>query len=191
MNMGVWIPLCQSLVWPIFIGIVILCFRKRISSLLHTIVDRVEKGDSLQLGSGGISIQRKELLKLPAQEKPDEGKKVATKDSDILASDIPVHLLNSMYIIHQISSPRVDNDGLERRVVRVYLDADNEDFLDRVERVEYHLHPTFPHPIRVMTNREKNFELLTRAWGQFNLSANVYVKGHKKPIILMRYINFH
>ena len=59
MGLRVWIPLCQSLVWPLFLGIIILCFRKKISLLLKIIIDRVEEGDSFQLGP--VSIKKTQM----------------------------------------------------------------------------------------------------------------------------------
>ena len=49
--------------------------------------------------------------------------------------------------------------------------ADRE--LDEVKFVEYILHPTFPNPIRKVTDRSSRFRLETQGWGVFQLTANV------------------
>lgn len=52
----------------------------------------------------------------------------------------------------------------------VWLDGERDE-LDRVEAVEYHLHPTFPDPIRRVTDKESRFRLEAQGWGVFQLKA--------------------
>jgi hypothetical protein len=54
----------------------------------------------------------------------------------------------------------------------VWLDG-NDDELDAVVAVEYHLHPTFPNPVREVKDRASRFRLDTRGWGVFQLRARV------------------
>lgn len=54
----------------------------------------------------------------------------------------------------------------------VWLEGDPEE-LDQVTSVEYHLHPTFPNPVRKVKDRESNFRLQSQGWGIFNLKALV------------------
>lgn len=49
--------------------------------------------------------------------------------------------------------------------------------LDKIEYVEYMLHPTFPEPIRVATNRDDNFSLSANGWGEFLIRAKVVLKN--------------
>lgn len=46
----------------------------------------------------------------------------------------------------------------------VYLDGPSTE-LDRIRCVEYTLRPTFPNPVRVVCDRPRRFELVTRGWG--------------------------
>jgi len=103
---------------------------------------------------------------------------------------LPSELGELIYLVHSVSAPRVDSDGVERRGIQVIVDSFSDRVLDEIEKVEYHLHPSFPNPVRVITDRERRFELKTRGWGEFNLSANVYIKKYEKPLTLYRYINF-
>jgi|SRR5215472_12292459 len=48
--------------------------------------------------------------------------------------------------------------------------------LDKVDYVEYTLHPTFPEPVRLINNRSSNFELKAEGWGTFPIHANVVFK---------------
>lgn len=45
--------------------------------------------------------------------------------------------------------------------------------LASVERVVYHLHPTFPDPIRTVTDRKTQFRLDETGWGEFEIVAHV------------------
>ena len=48
--------------------------------------------------------------------------------------------------------------------------------LDLIEKVEYHLHPSFPNPVRVISDRESRFALKGRGWGEFLIRIIVYLK---------------
>ena len=50
-----------------------------------------------------------------------------------------------------------------------------EDELDKVEYVEYVLHPTFPNPVRKIADRSTNFRLNTRGWGEFSIKVRVHL----------------
>ena len=49
--------------------------------------------------------------------------------------------------------------------------------LDRIESVTYTLHPTFPQPIRTVTNRESKFQLQCAGWGVFAIPIEVHLKS--------------
>jgi transcription initiation factor IIF auxiliary subunit len=55
--------------------------------------------------------------------------------------------------------------------------------LDRIEFVEYTLHPTFPRPVRRVYDRESNFKLSTGGWGIFTIHAKAVAKdGSVTPL---------
>jgi hypothetical protein len=196
-----WIPLLQTLVWPIFITIFILFARPQIIQILKSIATRIERGDPFQAGPSGLSLGSSEpkLTRLDeVNEKPSLGVEVNAETSISTeqrpeirqTSKRPTQYENVLYLIHSVSAPQVDTDGIERRAVQVIVDADSESILDNIEKVVYHLHPTFPNPDREVTDRKRRFELKTRAWGEFNLSADVYLKGYEEPLKLNRYLSF-
>ena len=45
--------------------------------------------------------------------------------------------------------------------------------VDKISRVKYMLHPTFPNPVRTVTNKDTNFELIFWAWGGFQMDIIV------------------
>jgi hypothetical protein len=49
------------------------------------------------------------------------------------------------------------------------------EILAEVEAVEYILHPTFPDPVRKVTDRVSNFRLEAQGWGEFQLKARVHI----------------
>jgi len=51
-----------------------------------------------------------------------------------------------------------------------------EQELDSIESVEYTLHPTFPNPVRKITDRASKFRLKTAGWGGFTVYAKALHK---------------
>ncbi len=62
--------------------------------------------------------------------------------------------------------------GDERWEWSVWIEGD----LDQVESVVWHLHPTFPNPIREMSNRDEQFKLTAHGWGEFELRAAIHLR---------------
>lgn len=60
-------------------------------------------------------------------------------------------------------------------VWKVFMDEPDEK-LDRVESVQYQLHPTFPNPIRIIKDRKSRFALKAMGWGQFVIYITIYLK---------------
>ncbi|MEE9553375.1 MAG: pYEATS domain-containing protein [candidate division Zixibacteria bacterium] len=55
--------------------------------------------------------------------------------------------------------------------------------LDKIKYVEYTLHPTFPEPKRVAANRDDNFSISAKGWGEFLLRAKVVLNnGETIPV---------
>jgi len=65
--------------------------------------------------------------------------------------------------------------GKDRWKWSVWIEAKQES-IEQIDRVEYVLHPTFPNPVRVVTNRASNFRLESKGWGEFMIHANVITK---------------
>lgn len=57
----------------------------------------------------------------------------------------------------------------------VWIEGSDE-ALDRIEYVEWTLHPTFPDPIRKVRNRSEKFRIETGGWGVFQIRARVQTK---------------
>jgi hypothetical protein len=205
--MAEWIPFLQSLLWPVFLAVFLFLARKHVAAILTTIKARIEQGDPFQAGPSGISLGHsdRKLTRLGG-EKDATDKSISTLSGKAPSESIergeekkaigetvtnsPNQYKHIVYLVHSVTGPRVDADGVERRGIRVIVDADSDDILDKIARVVYHLHSTFPNPDREITDHKRRFELRTRAWGEFNLSADVYFVGYGKPLTLYRYLNF-
>jgi hypothetical protein len=54
--MAEWIPLFQTLVWPIFVIALVVYFRTTWSTILGAIAERIRSGASIKAGPGGIEL---------------------------------------------------------------------------------------------------------------------------------------
>lgn len=105
--------------------------------------------------------------------------------------DFPIIYKNSVYLWHTTASMRVDTDLMERSQVQIIVDTDSSLILDEINRVIYYLHPTFENNKKIIKNPKNQFLLKFKAWGSFQLKAEVYFNEYKKPLVLYRYINLH
>lgn len=55
----------------------------------------------------------------------------------------------------------------------IWIEGDDAE-LDRIERVVYQLHRTFPDPVRTRTERASKFKLEAEGWGVFTIYARVF-----------------
>lgn len=55
--------------------------------------------------------------------------------------------------------------------------------LDKVEHVEYILHPTFKNPVRKVTDPSNGFRLDTAGWGTFKLKAIAHLTGGGQQLL--------
>lgn len=145
---------------------------------------RIAEGSGFEAGPSGVKlsqIQRAATVVAvgPATNKEDEG-------GGSIAEQRPGRL----YLVHTSRRDRQSSaSGDPYYQLRIYLDGDSDEDLDLVQKVAYHLHPTFPEPTQVRTERQTKFEVRTKAWGEFNLWAEVFLRGQDKPLLLERYLN--
>ena len=60
-----------------------------------------------------------------------------------------------------------------------FVDDGGSGDLSKVESVKYVLHPTFPKPVRTITEREGGFPIETAGWGSFELLAFAHTRDGK------------
>lgn len=71
--------------------------------------------------------------------------------------------------------------GLEHYHIGIWVEGEPGE-LDRIERVEYVLHPTFQKRIRNSSQRSNNFSVTFWSWGTFEVEARLYLVGGAEPI---------
>jgi transcription initiation factor IIF auxiliary subunit len=71
----------------------------------------------------------------------------------------------------------------------VWIEGPDE-ALDRIDFVEWTLHPTFPDPVRRIRDRESKFCLKTGGWGVFPILARVQLNDGRQ-IKLHHYLKLH
>jgi hypothetical protein len=184
--MDTWISLVQSLIWPVFIGLILLAYRSWFRELLEVIKKRIESGSEVSIGPSGAHIgPAPKLESLPGETTPAQGAK-ATGPKHEKKPDEYIQLIHSATYNPAWSQKH----NRPYYTICIHLDAYPPEKLDSVSRVVYHLHPTFERPEREITDCDTDFELKTFAYGQFNLTADVFFKYEKNPLRLSRYINF-
>ncbi|MFT4938942.1 MAG: hypothetical protein ACI88A_001974 [Paraglaciecola sp.] len=190
-----WIPFLQSLVWPTFIAILIYIFRNRFEGILESVKKRIEEGSSVGVGPSGFSLgSAPQLPDNPTPEEMiDDGEDQKTtpeliKKEKALEEELSKNPVERLQLIHTSRYLKIKNGRDYYRIV-VSLDPYNTDALSKVEKVVYFLHKTFRNPVREVTNRDTNFELITAAWGEFSIRAEVYLQGKTEPLRLSRYLD--
>lgn len=66
--------------------------------------------------------------------------------------------------------------GREHYNLRIYLDGDDRE-LDKIEKVEYELHPSFPTPRQGSSDRDDNFAIEIWTWGTFDIKVKIQLKN--------------
>jgi transcription initiation factor IIF auxiliary subunit len=77
----------------------------------------------------------------------------------------------------RIKFKRLKEGGYDHYHVGVWLEADDERDLERVEWVEYELHPSFRNRVRTSHNRANDFSITFWSWGTFHIQAKVHLAG--------------
>jgi transcription initiation factor IIF auxiliary subunit len=94
----------------------------------------------------------------------------------------------SVIIIIENTSERVvdDNDVNDKTgwfLWMVSIKSIPPSFLNYIESVIYYLHPTFSQNIIRSVDKENNFLLASRGWGEFNIKVEIILKDQRKAIL--------
>lgn len=189
--MSAYASLFEALVWPLFLLILIFLSRKRLALILEAVRKRIEAGHSVSVGRSLFELGSGP--KLSPAEPPSASTAAETNEEDgqedLGEGEAPEN--PGLYLAHQAErDSSLDRDGEEYYRIQIYLESDPDVDLDIVSKVVYHLHPDFKVQSRTRRNPEDWFELRVQAWGQFALTADVYLKGTEVPLRLDRYLNF-
>ena len=195
--MKAWIPFFQSLIWPIFITVLLFGFGGWFLELLEVVKKRIESGSEMSVGPSGFTLGEAPKLEETEDEASKSPKEVIEKYAKVTKKETPqqetaLELAKYFRLVHSASynSTLSKQNGRPYYTIRVKLEVDSPERLYKVSKVVYHLHPTFPNPDREVTTQDNGFGLETYGWGQFNLSADVYFEDGAQSLKLFRYLNF-
>lgn len=65
--------------------------------------------------------------------------------------------------------------GDDRYDWEIHVEAPDE-VLDRIDRVDYVLHETFPEPVRRREDRDSGFSLTSNGWGEFVIGVLLHLR---------------
>ena len=68
-----------------------------------------------------------------------------------------------------------ERGGLRYYDWKVFVDEDPAT-LHKIDSVTYFLHPTFPEPVRTVSDENNKFALETKGWGEFEIRASIQYK---------------
>lgn len=196
--------LIETLVWPAFILLILYRGRQSILKILEAIRTRIEAGDPFEAGTSGVKLGPSASRAAPAEAdaesstvaaaaEPSAPEETPSERGDGEAAETSVDSPENpgIYLVHKARRDKsLDLGEYEYYRLRVFLEVEEEELLERVSHVIYHLHPSFTAPDRIIRDPDTQFELRTAAWGQFLLTADVHLKGEDQPLKLDRYLNF-
>ena len=191
--MDKWIPLFQSLVWPLLIIIIILHFKENIKKIIESLKNRIDLGSEMQVGPKGITLGP--TPKIADDIDLDKANKVLnkfkenpTKKQEFIET---FHNSKYFYLVHtsQVNYTKSIEKGHYYYKLSIWVDSNSQDLLNKIDKIIYHLHPSFKKPDREIDTLSNKFLLETYAWGQFYLFADVYLKNISEPIKISRFLN--
>jgi hypothetical protein len=191
-----WAPFFQTLVWPLFLGIVLFQSKGLLAQLLKAVEERIVAGAEFEAGTSGIRFG-------PAPKAGESGPAPAVKAESVKAESVKAEsgeaprpgeeapTPGDIYLVHTVRRDRaLSTKKLPYYSIRLYLDAEEDTTLDNVSEVVYYIHHTAAEPVVVVRNRETSFEVRFSIWGEFNTAAYVYFKDRTKlKLKLERYLN--
>lgn len=89
-------------------------------------------------------------------------------------------------IKHLVENPKKESDVLQSGKYafynwRIFIDG-TPPILERIKKVEYTLHPTYPKPIVTVENRTEKFMLQASGWGEFRIGIKIFLEGQDSPV---------
>ena len=94
----------------------------------------------------------------------------------------------SVTMIIENTSERVADDGRNDNSTAWFLWTISVksipiSFMDYIESVIYYLHPTFSQNVIKSEDRESNFLLVSRGWGEFNIGVEIILKDKRRALL--------
>jgi hypothetical protein len=197
--MAEWIPLFQTLVWPIFLGALVVYFHKGCCSIFEAIAGRIKRGSSVKAGPGGFELG---AISDELEELPDAPRATAKADERIEPTDwrheraekykaLDGYMLVHVYRPSALPSQKYDIFLFIVRHQKGTEGPPRREFKE-ISKAEFYFGASWGNEIFTAPNTGGVIGVRTQAWGTFLACCRVTFKDEKrKPIILYRYVDFH
>jgi len=175
-----------QILWPLIPVFLILYFRKSIKVA-------IESGAEFAFEFMGNKVSITPTKKMITSKNSKEEKKLpeVTEKKEIPADYFYINHISFYRDDKQEELRERTNLNCELYHTHITTNSYYQGAMEKVEKVEYYLHETYPEPIRVRTNNNDNFLLKELAYGEYVLIAKIYLKNRKFPLILNRYISLN
>ncbi len=181
-----YIPLFQSLVWPLFIALLLLIFRKQVGEIVKAIHHRIEKGSSVKAGPFEIGEDLKNLeYAQPVNKTPQLNKDASAQDWDQERNKI-YEKNRGLFLTHVIAPSGKPNQKYD---IYIYLIKHKTTDLSDVEFAEFFFGHMWGSKVYKEYPKRGIIGISTSAYGPFLCTCRVHMKD-KSAISLSRYIDF-
>ncbi len=181
-----YIPLLQSLVWPIFIVFMLLVFRKQTSAIVKAIQQRIERGSSVKAGPFEIGKDLEQLdYAEPTQKNASINKDSITQDWDQERNSI-YEKNRGLFLAHVITPAR---DPKQKYDIYIYIIKHKTTDLSSIEYAEFFFGHMWGSEIFKEYPKRGVIGISTSAYGPFLCTCKVHMKD-KTVVFLSRYIDF-
>lgn len=181
-----YIPLFQSLIWPLFIAVLLLAYRKQLIGIVEAITRRVEKGSSVKAGPFEIGEAFKQL----GYAQPTQAKDEATLDktaqnwaqerNDIYKKN------NGIFLTHVLTPSQSSGQKFD---IYIYLIKHKTTDLSDVEFAEFFFGHKWGNEVFKEYQKSGIIGVSTSAYGPFLCTCRVHMRDGTE-IYLNRYIDF-
>jgi len=184
-NLQPYIPLFQSLVWPIFITILIVVLRKQVGATIKSIQQRIEKGSSVKAGPFEIGEDLKKLDYAQPKATTSIKTNKTTQDWDQERSKIYKDN-HGLFLTHIITKSR---DPEQKYDIYIYLIKHKSTDLSDIDFAEFFFGHMWGSQIFREFPKNGIVGISTSAYGPFLCTCRIHLRDNK-VLFLSRYIDF-
>ncbi len=184
-NLMPYIPLFQTLVWPVFLAVLVWCFRRQFVSCVEAIRKRIETGSSLKAGPIEIGEDLHGLhYALPRE---DAASPQPSGPDDWVDERNGIYKRNSGLFLTHILAPS-EKPGQKYDIFIYLIRHKTVDFSD-VQKAEFFFGHMWGNEVFTEEPKDGKLGISTSAYGPFLCTCRVYLKSGE-IIHLHRYIDF-
>ncbi len=195
--MAEWIPLLQTLVWPVVVIGLVGYFRGTCFSILEAISDRIKSGAPFKAGPIELGSIAKELEKLPSAPQKAPGAVREAEPSDWRHQRAEKYeRVNGYMLVHVYRPSSVPNQKYDVFLFivrhRKGTDGPPRREFEEIEKAEFFFGESWGNEVFAVVNAGGLIGVRTHAWGTFLACCRITFRDkQKQPIVLFRYVDFH